>query len=185
MAPAKRARSDFKAPRPKDKHNDANNTTYGDKLSKKRGRPSGTGTSKSKSTAKATVRREQESEASDDEEEEQLDAESSDGDYASEAEYVLAELTEDSATSKENVLPLPLIHRVMQDHFQKGEKTKMTTDAREIVGKYIEVFTREAIMRSAYERTERDKQNGATGSSSGWLEVEDLERIAPQLCLDF
>ncbi|RMZ76402.1 hypothetical protein DV737_g4859, partial [Chaetothyriales sp. CBS 132003] len=100
-------------------------------------------------------------------------------------DYILAEITDERTSKQENSLSLPLVQRILQEHFEGKARTRMTTDARQVVGKYIEIFVREAVMRSAYERSERDKADGAGGASSGWLEVEDLERIAPQLCLDF
>lgn len=38
-------------------------------------------------------------------------------------------------------------------------------------------------MRCAYEKTQQSKDG--KGGGDGWLEVEDLERAAVQLCLDF
>ena len=62
----------------------------------------------------------------------------------------------------------------------------MSSDAKVLVGKYLEVFVREAIIRSAFEREERDGNGtSAGGGGGGFLEVEDLERAAVQLCLDF
>jgi CENP-S associating Centromere protein X len=63
-----------------------------------------------------------------------------------------------------------------------------------MVGKYVEVFVREAIMRASYESRERagggdggmGKGEGLRAASDhGWLEVEDLEKVSAQLCLDF
>ncbi|RMD41027.1 hypothetical protein DV735_g4095, partial [Chaetothyriales sp. CBS 134920] len=117
----------------------------------------------------------------------QINAEASDvtdGDDGSpEADYILAEMTDEAPGKQESAISLPLIQRILQEHFEGKARTRMTTDARQVVGKYIEIFAREAIMRSAYERHERDKADGAGSISSGWLEVEDLERIAPQLSL--
>lgn len=45
---------------------------------------------------------------------------------------------------------------------------------------------REALARAAYERGEgRTDGRGGGGIGDGFLEVEDLEKTAPQLVLDF
>lgn len=55
------------------------------------------------------------------------------------------------------------------------------------MGKYVEVFVREAIMRCAYEKNEDTDEGGRADKQigGGWLELEDLEKVAVQLCLDF
>lgn len=45
----------------------------------------------------------------------------------------------------------------------------------------METFVREALARAAYERS--NAEGGAAGRD--FLEVEDLEKLAPQLLLDF
>ena len=85
-------------------------------------------------------------------------------------------------SSAEPIVSLDLIHRLLNYHFHDKEKTKITTDAREVVGKYIETFVREAIARSAFEREEADKEEKG---DKGFLEVDDLEKMAPQLVMDF
>ena len=58
----------------------------------------------------------------------------------------------------------------------------MTKDALTVVEKYVEVFTREAVVRTALVQQEQ-KQQGNSGGD-GFLEVDDLEKIVPQLLLD-
>jgi len=84
-------------------------------------------------------------------------------------------------------VPLPLIHHIMQSQFTTPEKTSLSRDALSLVGKYVEAFVREGIHRCALDRAEREKAGCGTGdiADSGWLEVEDLERVGVQLCLDF
>ncbi|KIX07308.1 uncharacterized protein Z518_01961 [Rhinocladiella mackenziei CBS 650.93] len=114
-----------------------------------------------------------------------------------EPDYILAEITHPnpsrrsktnvnatSVTGEEPAIPLPLIHRIMQSHFTAPEKTTISTDARALLGKYIEIFVKEGIRRCVDERREREG-GGAGRLDSGWLELEDLERVATQLCLDF
>jgi len=101
-----------------------------------------------------------------------------------EPDVILAEITTTS-TNTESPIPEQLVHKMLHHHFQKPEKTKISTDARDLVTKYLEVFVREAIMRSAFERQEKNGTEGGAGAGGGFLEVEDLERAAVQLCLDF
>lgn len=63
------------------------------------------------------------------------------------------------------------------------KKTRIATEAVEAVGKYIDTFVREAIARAAYDSAGVD--GGAGDGGNGALEVESLERICPQLLLDF
>lgn len=56
-------------------------------------------------------------------------------------------------------------------------KLRMTKQAVGAVTKYLDTFVREAVARAAWEGIER--------GGSGQLDVEDLERLAPQLVLDF
>lgn len=95
-----------------------------------------------------------------------------------EPDMMLAEI--EVSPSTQSPIPEALIHKMLVHHFTKKD-IKMSRDARDLVSKYVEVFVREAIMRSVFERQEKEK--GAGGGV--FLEVEDLERAAVQLCLDF
>lgn len=101
-----------------------------------------------------------------------------------EPDMILAEIT---VTNEPSVAPIPekLVHRLLAHHFEKGDKTKISVDARDLVSRYLEVFVREAIMRSAFEKDERLSGDSGGGGGGGFLEVEDLEKAAVQLCLDF
>jgi len=59
-----------------------------------------------------------------------------------------------------------------------GRGMRMSRDAVKAVGKYMDTFVREGVARAAWKGEERD-------AGAGVLEVEDLERLAPQLLLDF
>jgi hypothetical protein len=85
--------------------------------------------------------------------------------------------------SEQPSIPLPLIHRIAAEGFSEPETTKMSTDARRVLGKYIDTFVREAVARCAYEAEGRDG-DGEVGRK-GWVDVDDLERVAGVLCLDF
>ena len=77
----------------------------------------------------------------------------------------------------------------MLEHWQGGEKTKISGDAREVIGCYIETFVREAVVRCAFEAGERGERVGQGEvegeAEKGWLDVEDLERVGGALVLDF
>ena len=84
---------------------------------------------------------------------------------------------------------MPLLHRLLHHHFRDKDKTRITTDAKEVLGKYVEVFVREAIARSAFESqgkgADDDGGRATVGCDDGFLEVEDLEKMGVQLVLDF
>ena len=61
----------------------------------------------------------------------------------------------------------------------EGRGVRMSRDAVKAVGKYMDTFVREGVARAAWMGEERD--DGGVGV----LEVEDLEKLAPQLLLDF
>ncbi|OOQ86924.1 hypothetical protein PEBR_19197 [Penicillium brasilianum] len=105
-----------------------------------------------------------------------------------EPDYILAEIithheTED-VSSSEPKIPAKLLTRLLHHHFQ-NEKTKVAKDANTVVAKYVDVFVREAIARAAYERAEMEGAGGGRRAGDGFLEVEDLEKMAPQLTMDF
>ena len=62
-----------------------------------------------------------------------------------------------------------------------------------VVEMYMDTFVREALARAVFEKGGSDGNNGeggdegvdGNGTANGFLDVEDLERIAPQLLLDF
>ncbi|CAG7961210.1 unnamed protein product [Penicillium nalgiovense] len=105
-----------------------------------------------------------------------------------EPDYILAEITTtnqaEDVTSSDPKIPSKLLTRLLHQHFQ-NEKTKVAKDANNVVAKYVDVFVREAIARAAYERAESDGNTGGRGVGDGFLEVEDLEKMAPQLTMDF
>lgn len=108
----------------------------------------------------------------------------------SEPDYILAEVTRNKETEDdEPSIPLALIHTLLIHHFNDKDKTRISQDAKASVGKYIDTFVREAIARSAFERREKAAEDAADEfkgrGDDGWLEVEDLEKMAPQLVLDF
>ncbi|KAI4591866.1 hypothetical protein KJ359_012118 [Pestalotiopsis sp. 9143b] len=68
-------------------------------------------------------------------------------------------------------IPPELLTRLLHEFFEK-DGSRISKDANEAVAKYMDIFVREAIARAAVEK------------SGGFLDVDDLEKIAPQLLLD-
>lgn len=77
-------------------------------------------------------------------------------------------------------IPPKLLTKLLHHHFENGQ-TRIGKDANKLVGKYMETFIREALARAAYERAKA----GGRGLTKDFLEAEDLEKLAPQLLMDF
>ncbi|WQF82031.1 Putative centromere protein X [Colletotrichum destructivum] len=77
-----------------------------------------------------------------------------------------------SADAPDNTIPPELLTRLLHLFFEKDD-TRLSKDANAAAGRYMDIFVREAIARCVHERP------------GGFLEVEDLEKIAPQLLMDF
>ncbi|KAF8477240.1 centromere protein X, partial [Kalaharituber pfeilii] len=82
-------------------------------------------------------------------------------------------------------LPPHLISRILHS-FLTDETTRISNAAVSSVSEYTRTFVREAIYRAVAEREKRQGKQGS-GGIAGYveLEVEDLERVGPQLMLDF
>ena len=85
------------------------------------------------------------------------------------------------AALSEPVIPRPLLARLLLENFDDSDM-QIQTGAMKLVGKYIDIFVTEAFLRSKDERKAAAKDGGMV---DGFLQVEDLERLAPQLVLDF
>jgi CENP-S associating Centromere protein X len=83
------------------------------------------------------------------------------------------------------IVPRALLTRILFEGFDdKG--MKISKDAMGVVELYTRIFVKEAIARSKQEsRDQSQKMDNGNGISDDWLNVEDLEKIAPQLMLDF
>ncbi|KAF3070459.1 hypothetical protein GL218_00374 [Daldinia childiae] len=82
------------------------------------------------------------------------------------------DLDEDEAEEEERkTIPPELLTHVLHQFFEK-DGTRVSKDANAAIAKYMDIFVREAIARTVVEK------------EKGFLEVEDLEKIAPQLLLD-
>ncbi|KXH68211.1 hypothetical protein CSAL01_11652 [Colletotrichum salicis] len=90
------------------------------------------------------------------------------------AEEEVQEEQEDEGEDEgpDNTIPPELLTRLLHEFFEKDD-TRLSKDANLAAGKYMDIFVREAIARCVHERP------------GGFLEVEDLEKIAPQLLMDF
>jgi len=103
---------------------------------------------------------------------------------------------EDSASlisNRQTSIPPDLINVLLHGFFQH-DNTRMSKDANAAVGRYIETFVREGLTRADYWKKHGWEEGGLNGNLEGgevggedgaYLEVEDLERLAPQLILDF
>jgi hypothetical protein len=93
------------------------------------------------------------------------------------------DISEDENEAQPRLEPIPerLLGRLLQEGFE-DENTKIHRGAMELTAKYMELFVREAISRAVVERGEATKRGGLT---DGFLQVEDLEKLTPQLVLDF
>lgn len=101
-------------------------------------------------------------------------------------------------------IPPELLTKILHEFFQQ-EGTRMSKDAGLAIGKYMETFVREAIARASFERQQaegetgdnflevslcwfvshRIEDRGMRERSNVHFQVEDLEKLAPQLLLDF
>ncbi|KAJ4170601.1 hypothetical protein NW754_006737 [Fusarium falciforme] len=81
------------------------------------------------------------------------------------------QVVEDEEPEPEKTISRDLLTRLLHEFFTK-DSTRISRDANDAVGKYFDVFVREAIARAAVEK------------DGGFLEVEDLEKVSPQLLLD-
>lgn len=79
-------------------------------------------------------------------------------------------------------IPQKLLTRLLYEGFE-DKNMRVGREAMNVYAKYIETFVREALARAIYEKEDADKEGG--GLNDGFVQVEDLERIAPQLVLDF
>ncbi|EAS32014.3 uncharacterized protein CIMG_03038 [Coccidioides immitis RS] len=116
---------------------------------------------------------------------------------SSEPEYILAEITapkeekRQSLETSEPDFPPKLLAAIIHHHMKsKGEKMRIKKDANRLYAKYIDIFVKEAVARAIHERREKLNTDGIERDRSrrildSYLEVEDLEKLAPQLLLDF
>lgn len=78
-------------------------------------------------------------------------------------------------------IPAPLLARLLHENFEEPN-TQIQKGAMTLTGRYMEIFVREALARAKHERARSVRNDGI---SDGFLQVEDLEKLTPQLVLDF
>lgn len=84
------------------------------------------------------------------------------------------------------LLPSPLVTRLLHESFD-DKNVKVGKDANALVARYLDLFVREAVARATEVAKERKEAREAGGleEQDVWLEVQDLEEVAPGLVLDF
>jgi hypothetical protein len=110
--------------------------------------------------------------------------------------------TQPAETDEAPPIPPKLLTRLLYEGFEDKD-VKIGKEAMLVVGKYVDTFVREALARAVFERNEQEDEGG-NGTGDGFLQVcryvistlsefgllitiqvEDLEKLAPQLLLDF
>ena len=94
-----------------------------------------------------------------------------------------------SQSPDQPAIPQPLLVRLLHEHFA-SKVTKIDKQAMEVLQKYFEVFVRETIARASLQKKEAAEKAEAEGGVAqdidvGWLELEDLEKVAAGMLLDF
>lgn len=93
-----------------------------------------------------------------------------------------ATVAQEAASQAHPAIPPALLSRLLHDNF-KNSDTRITKEAMTVVQRYIEIFTREAVVRSVLAKRQGNQQGQP--KDDNFFEVEDLEKIVPQLLLDF
>ncbi|KAF2148571.1 hypothetical protein K461DRAFT_297975 [Myriangium duriaei CBS 260.36] len=91
-------------------------------------------------------------------------------------------------------VPPALLARIMHECFS-SPYTQISRPAHEMMGRYVDVFVREAVARAAAAQREKAsaKEGGGGGGGGGgglgegdvWLDAAELEEVAPGLVMDF
>ncbi|KAK5129954.1 hypothetical protein LTR08_002671 [Meristemomyces frigidus] len=81
-------------------------------------------------------------------------------------------------------IPQNLLLRLLHEHFG-DKKTLVDKEAIQVLQKYVEVFVREAIARSALLKRDKVEKGTCGDEDEGWLEVGDLEGVGGGLVMDF
>jgi histone H3/H4 len=92
-------------------------------------------------------------------------------------------------TSKDNIplLPSALLTRLLHESLENKTSTKIGKQANALTARYLDLFVREAVARAVEVAKERKemREAGGEGVQDIWLEVQDLEEVAPGLVIDF
>jgi histone H3/H4 len=84
------------------------------------------------------------------------------------------------------VIPQPLLIRLLHEAFE-DKSTQIDKHAVQVLQKYIEVFVRETIERARLEKREAAAASGddLDEEDKNWLDLEDLEKVAPAMLCEF
>ena len=99
----------------------------------------------------------------------------------------------DDSAATTALIPPHLVSRILHEFFSSsaaaapraGEKTRISNAAVSAVAEYTRTFVREAVHRAAQEKREGDVRRFGSSVDFPEVEVGDLERVGPQLVLDF
>ncbi|KAF2767375.1 hypothetical protein EJ03DRAFT_329274 [Teratosphaeria nubilosa] len=78
-------------------------------------------------------------------------------------------------------IPQALLVRILHERF-RARATKIDKHAIVVLQKYLEVFVREVIARA---RLAKAEQEGIDADDRKWLDVDDLEKVAGHMLLEF
>lgn len=81
-------------------------------------------------------------------------------------------------------IPQPLLLRLLHEAFA-DKNTKIDKHAIQVLQKYMEIFVREAIARAKHAKLEAAGEGDESELGGTWLDLEDLEKVAPGLLCDF
>lgn len=81
-------------------------------------------------------------------------------------------------------IPQQLLLRLLHEAFT-DKNTKIDKHAIQVLQKYMEIFVREAIARAKHAKLEAAGEGDDSELGGTWLDLEDLEKIAPGLLCDF
>lgn len=81
-------------------------------------------------------------------------------------------------------IPQPLLLRLLHEAFT-DKNTKIDKHAIQVLQKYMEIFVREAIARAKHAKLEAAGADDESELGGTWLDLEDLEKVAPGLLCDF
>lgn len=89
-----------------------------------------------------------------------------------------------SQSAKIPMIPQPLLLRLLHESFA-DKSTRIDKHAIQVLQKYMEVFVRETIARAALAKREAAERGEVDEMDKAWLELEDLEKVAPGMLLEF
>ncbi|KXN66206.1 centromere protein X-like protein [Conidiobolus coronatus NRRL 28638] len=88
--------------------------------------------------------------------------------------------------SKEINFKLDILRELISQ-FKNSDNTKISKESLLLINEYLKIFTKEAILRSLQIAQNQQKEIGISNSSDQPVnvDIDHLEKILPQLLLDF